>query len=227
MSTQWHPLFARLLKLLLEEHYEVQTEVPVSDLPRSGDILLIRRQPGHAAPFKGLWGHLTDWNVVELKGPSDDPEEDDLELLMHVGTGLTYRFNEERRQRKEARLENRQVSFWYLAPKLGETFLGHARLLTFLDYRLGGLWRGTAWGHPVWLLAYRDAPVEEDTVPLHLLGPQPSEPKALGDLVAGHQGLLQRFAPWLVAPAPPSLGGGPSHGQRIDQWTAHRLGGGR
>ena len=27
MARQWHPLIARLLKLLLEEHYEVQTEV--------------------------------------------------------------------------------------------------------------------------------------------------------------------------------------------------------
>jgi hypothetical protein len=29
MSTQWHPLFARLLRLLLEEFYQLDTEVPV------------------------------------------------------------------------------------------------------------------------------------------------------------------------------------------------------
>ncbi len=88
MSTQWHPLFAHLLKLLFDPYYEVQTEVPVSDLPRRGDLLIIRRQAAAAGVFQGLWSHLTDWNVVEFKGPSDAPEEDDLELLVHVGTGF-------------------------------------------------------------------------------------------------------------------------------------------
>src|SRR3954452_25437347 len=85
MSTQWHPLFARLLRLLLEEFYQLDTEVPVSDLPRKGDIFLLRRTGGAEPPFTGLWVHLTHWNVLEFKGPTDGPEEADLELLMHVG----------------------------------------------------------------------------------------------------------------------------------------------
>jgi hypothetical protein len=88
MSTQWHPLFAHLLGLLIADHYEVQTEVPVSDLPRRGDLLLIRRHGGEEPPFRGLWSHLTEWNVIEFKGLSDSAEEDDLELLVHVGTGV-------------------------------------------------------------------------------------------------------------------------------------------
>jgi hypothetical protein len=200
MSTQWHPLFAYLLRLLFDQFYEVETEVPVSDLPRRGDLLIVRRQAQEAAPFRGLWSHLTDWNVVEFKGPSDDPEEDDLELLVHVGTGLTYRFNEERAKRGEKRLTNRQVSFWYLAPRLGETFLGHARTRTFLDYETNGLWRGLVWGHPVWMLSYLDAPVEEDTIPLHLLDRDP--PRELGELVVQTEQLLRRFAPWLRALQP-------------------------
>jgi hypothetical protein len=197
MSTQWHPVFAHLLKLSLGDYYDVQTEVPVSELPRRGDLLLIRRQERGSPPFAGLWSHLREWNVVEFKGVGDDPEEDDLELLAHVGTGLTYRLNEERRASQEAPLGPSQVAFWYLAPRLGQTFLGQAQLRTFLDYQTGGLWRGTAWGHPVWFVSYRDVPVEEDTVPLHLLDRDPGAPAALGELVLRHEELLRRFAPWL------------------------------
>jgi hypothetical protein len=54
MSTQWHPLFAHLLGLLIADYYEIQTEVPVSDLPRKGDLLLIRRQKaGPPLPSSG------------------------------------------------------------------------------------------------------------------------------------------------------------------------------
>src|SRR5262245_58984464 len=113
-KTQWHPLFAALLDALLRDHYEIQTEVPVSELPRRGDFLIVRRQ-GSDPPFRGLWEHLTEWNVLEFKGMTYDPEEDDLELLMHVGAGLTHKVNQERRGRGESRLEQRQVSFWYIA----------------------------------------------------------------------------------------------------------------
>jgi hypothetical protein len=198
MSTQWHPLFAHLLGLLINKHYEIHPEVSVSDMPRVAD-LLVRRQGAEPAPFRGLWSHLTDWNVVEFKGPSDYPEEDDLELLVHVGTGLMYKFNEERRSRNEERLSNRQMSFWYLAPSLGETFLGQARTRTYLDYQTGGLWRGSVWGHPVWLVSYRELPVEEDTIPLHLLDRDPAAPRSLAELVLHKQELLQRFAPWFIA----------------------------
>jgi hypothetical protein len=202
MSTQWHPLFAHLLGLLVGDYYEVEPEVPVSDLPRRGDVLVVRRHGGPEPPFRGLWTHLTDWNVLEFKGPSDRPEEDDLDLLVHVGSGITYRLNEERRARGQERLPNRQVSFWYLAPVLGETFLEHALARTHLDYETGGLWRGRVWGHPLWFLSYREAPVEEDTIPLRLLDREPGAPAALGELVLQSQELLGRFGPWLYALQP-------------------------
>jgi hypothetical protein len=202
MSTQWHPLFARLLTILIEDYYEVETEVPVSDLPRRGDLFVIRRQGSATPHFQGLWSHLTDWNLVEFKGPSDDAEIDDLELLAHVGTGLTVRQNEKRQSPDEPRVTNRQVSFWYLAPKLGDTFLSHARCLMHLEYETGGLWRGAVWGHPVWLLAYEGAPVEEDTVPMHLLGDEAITPKELGTLILQNEPLLRSYAPWLSALQP-------------------------
>jgi hypothetical protein len=197
MSKQWHPLFAYLLRLLLDRYYSVQTEVPVSDLPRRGDLLLLRRQSDEAPPFEGLWSHLTEWNVLEFKGPGDYPHEDDLELLVHVGTGLTVRFNEERVAAGQPRLTNRQVSLWYVAPTLGETFLGHARLRTHFDYQTGGLWRGSVWGHPIFLVSAHELPVEVDTVPLHLLDHNPPAPRAVGELVLQHEELLRQFAYWL------------------------------
>ena len=201
MSTQWHPLFAHLLTLLVEPYYTVETEVPVSDLPRRGDLLLIRRQGSATPHFQGLWSRLTDWNVVEFKGPSDDAEIDDLELLAHVGTGLTYRLNE-KRQPEEPRIANRQMAFWYLAPKLGETFLSHARMSMYLKYETGGLWRGAVWGHPVYLLSYEDAPVEEDTIPMYLLGAESKTPKELGTLVLGREELMRCFAKFFSALQP-------------------------
>ncbi len=198
MSTQWHPLFARLLRLLLEDFYQVDVEVPVSDLPRKGDLFILRRSGSGEPPFTGLWVHLTEWNVLEFKGPTDGPQEADLDLLIHVGTGIGFRFNEERRQRGEQAVPNRRLSLWYLAPTLSEPFLEQARARVHLDYETGGLWRGRVWGHPVFLVGYREAPVEVDTVPLHLLGHPPAAPQSsLAELLARHADLLQRYGVWL------------------------------
>src|SRR5262249_61071267 len=150
--------------------------------------------------------HLTDWNLFEFKGRTDDAEEPDLELLMHVGTGIAYRFNEERRQRGEDPLANRRISFWYLAPALGETFLGAVRTrVEALTYATGGLWQGRAWGHPVFFLSYRDAPVEPDKIPLHFLAPAgTAAPHALAELLGRRGGFLERAERWLFAPPPHS-----------------------
>jgi hypothetical protein len=202
MATQWHPVFVKLLGLLLNDFYEIQPEISVSDLPRRADLLVIRRQATEQPPFEGLWTHLNDWNVMEFKGPTDRAEEDDLDLLMHVGAGITYRFNQERQTREEPRLANRQISLWFLAPSLGDTFLDQARVRLDLYYETGGLWRGKAWGHPVWLLSYRDAPVEEDTIPLHLFDREPGAPIALGKLMLKDEELLRRFTGWVLALQP-------------------------
>src|SRR5262245_50113151 len=42
---QWHPLFAQLLRSLVEDHYAVETNVPVGDLPREADILCSDAHP--------------------------------------------------------------------------------------------------------------------------------------------------------------------------------------
>jgi hypothetical protein len=48
--TQWHPLFAELLRPLFEDYYDVQTNVPVGDVPREADIVLLQRTVRGASP---------------------------------------------------------------------------------------------------------------------------------------------------------------------------------
>jgi hypothetical protein len=66
--TQWHPLFAQLLRPLLEGRYEVQTGVAVGDARRQADIVLLRRTAA-GPPFGGLWRWLTVWNLLEFTPP--------------------------------------------------------------------------------------------------------------------------------------------------------------
>ena len=44
MRKQWYPLFAQLLRPLVEDYYQIETNVPVGDLPRAADIVLLRRR---------------------------------------------------------------------------------------------------------------------------------------------------------------------------------------
>jgi len=70
MTIQWHPIFAKLLRPLVEAHYELRTGVPVGDVPRESDLVLLRRTSATAPTFAGLWRWLSPWNVLEFKGPT-------------------------------------------------------------------------------------------------------------------------------------------------------------
>ena len=41
---QWHPLFAKVLRPLMQDHYDVKTNLPVGDAPRSADIVLLWKE---------------------------------------------------------------------------------------------------------------------------------------------------------------------------------------
>ncbi len=53
MTMQWHPLFAQLLKPLVEGYYDIQLNVPVGEAPRQADLLLLRRSSSRPLPFQG------------------------------------------------------------------------------------------------------------------------------------------------------------------------------
>lgn len=82
MATQWHTAFAYLLRPIMEDYYDVDTNVPVGDLPREADIVLLRRTARGIPPFHGLWRRLTEWNVLEYKGPCVSPRLNDIDLLV-------------------------------------------------------------------------------------------------------------------------------------------------
>jgi hypothetical protein len=199
MSTQWHPLFAELLRPLLQPHYEVRTDVPVGDLPREADIVLLRRIEGSPPPFHGLWRHLTPWNVLEFKGPTVRPRRDDLDSLVEVGLGIQRHLNEQRPRRSA--LAASKVSWWYLATRIGP------RLRRAWEQQVGtlepvsaGMWRCVVLGRLLFLVSGQDLPLEEESVPLHLLGREtPEAVQALAEFVVSRPGLWQRYGEWLVA----------------------------
>src|SRR5438874_11872705 len=99
---QWHPVFAQLLRPLVEDYYEVETTVPVGDAPREADFVLLRRTTP-TPPFRGLWRNLTTWNVLEFKGPTVSPRRGHIESLIELGLGIDRRL----RTRRGAAAERR------------------------------------------------------------------------------------------------------------------------
>jgi hypothetical protein len=82
MAIQWHPLFVQLLRPLVEGYYETQTNVSVGDVPRAADLVLLRRTTNATLPFRSLWQHLTNLNILEYKGPTVAARLEHLTRLM-------------------------------------------------------------------------------------------------------------------------------------------------
>jgi hypothetical protein len=200
--TQWHPLFARLLRPLVEGQYDVQTNVAVGDAPREADLLLLRRLAATAAPFQGLWQWLTIWNVVEFKGPTASARVGDLDLLIELGLGIDRRLNEERA--KQEPVPREEMSFWYLAPHLGRRFLRDARgLVGELEVLAAGVWRARLLRRSLLLVSNRELAVERDSVPIHLVAKEPMpNAQALANLLGSQLDLWNLSGSWIVASHP-------------------------
>ncbi|MGL4552872.1 MAG: hypothetical protein ACRC33_16980, partial [Gemmataceae bacterium] len=210
MKTQWHPAFVALMKLSVGDYYEVEHEFPTGELPRQADLVLIRRERAEP-PFDGIWMHLGPWNLFEFKGPTDAADDWDLDLLMHVGTGVAYRLNERRREAGGERFANREFALWYLAPSLGEAFWRRARHRAAWEPEGGGLWRGQVWGHPIFLLDYGQAdPRQVDALPLNVLRRDLGTPPGMRDMLLSRLDLLRRFKEFVASYQP-------------DLWEAVRL----
>jgi hypothetical protein len=197
---QWHPLFAELLRPLLEGYYEVETNMPVGDLPRQADIVLVRRTSDRAAPFTGLWRHLTTWNVLEFKGPSEDARHQHLHELVEVGLGIFRRMNEGQSKERQRPHEPEAMSFWYLAEHPGRTFLRRAtERLGALDEIEAGVWGATVLGHRVFIVRGDAVAVTRDSLPIHLLGQRPPEVvDQVGNLVVSQEEWCLEYGPWLA-----------------------------
>jgi hypothetical protein len=182
---QWHPEFAAMLRPLMQRYFDVQTNVPVGDAPREADILLLRRTAGARPPFRGLWSHLTLWNVLEFKGPSVSARLRDLDLLVELGLGIDRRLSEEEQRQRRPVPEPEQVSFWYIVKSMGGRFLSDARRrLGQLDEISAGLWRSQVLQRLVFLVSSDTFATEPDSVPLHLLVQRsPEEERELARLI--------------------------------------------
>jgi hypothetical protein len=198
---QWHPVFAALLRPLLEKQYDVQTNVPVGDTPRLADFLLVRRTRAGGPPVAGLWRHLAPWNVLEYKGPTVSPRDEDLEGLAEVGLGIHRRLNEERLKQRQPTLVPADVSFWYLANRLGRRLLAAwERRAGPLDGQGPGLWRCVVLGRLVFLVSGAHLPMDESSLPLHLIGHESRETEeAMARLVAARPDLWEQYAGWMAA----------------------------
>jgi hypothetical protein len=197
---QWHPLFAQLMRPLLESHYDIQTNVPVGDAPREADLVVLRRTSAEPPPFQGLWQWLTIWNIIEFKGPTVSPRVDDLDLLVELGLGIHRRLNEERARQRQPRVGRAEVSLWYLGKHLGRRFLRAARAVVGpLEELAAGVWRAQVCGRPLLLVSNRLVALDRDSLPLHLLTPEPpaAEDEVLR-VLRGYPELWQLYASWLA-----------------------------
>jgi len=184
---------------LLQDYYDVQTDQPVGDLPREADLLLLRRTSAAPPPFRGLWRHLTTWNILEFKGPTVDARLRDLSMLVELGLGIDRRLNQERQRRRLRALEPEEASFWYVVRSLSEKFLATAR------HRLGqieeiepGLWRSQVLQHLLFLISSEKFASEPESVPLHLLFKRSqAQERELAHLVLEQPHYLEWYGRWL------------------------------
>ncbi len=199
-KTQWHPIFAQLLRPRVEKHFEMQLNVAVGELPREADILLPEAAlPLGVLPFQGLWRNLTPWNVFEFKGPTVSPRRGDVEALVELGLGINRKLNEDRQQAGQPILDPADVSFWYLANHLGRTILRDFRqTLGELEAVSAGVWRCGVMRRTIFLISGRELPVEEDTLPLHIIGRESAETeRAVAEFVAARVSLCQDYGNWM------------------------------
>jgi hypothetical protein len=185
----------------VEAYYEVQTTVPVGDAPREADFLLLRRTATAPPPFRGLWRHLTAWKISEFKGPKVSPRRGDVDLLVELGLGIDRRLRAGRPSPRRTVLGQEEVSFWYLANRLGRRWLRDAEEALGRLVALGpGLWRSRALGHLVWLISTFDLPVEGDSLPLHLVGREPLDTeRQVARFVVERPELQQRYGGWVAS----------------------------
>jgi hypothetical protein len=198
---QWHPLFAQMLRPIVQDHYEVQTNLPVGDAPRSADIVLLRRTSDRPPPFRGLLHHLTTWNIIEFKGRNVSAPIRDLDLLVELGLGIDRRLNEDRTRQRQPSLDEAEVSFWYIVNHLGRRFLREAQdVLGPLEEASPGVRRSQLLRRSLFLVDGRAVPVDRESVALHLVGEEsPAIERELARVIVEEPGYWQRYGPLLGA----------------------------
>jgi hypothetical protein len=94
-----------------------------------------------------------------------------------------------------------EVSFWYLANRLGHRFLREVeQTLGALEALGPGLWRCRVLRRLVFWVSSIDLPVEEESLPLHVVGHEPAATeRQVAWLVVERPGLQERYGGWLAS----------------------------
>jgi hypothetical protein len=129
---------------------------------------------------------------------------DDLDTLLELGLGIHRRLNEQRVKERHGRVERRDVSFWYLANRLGRRFLRSATsLLGSLELLGAGVWRLGHLHRSLVLVSGQDVPVDRDSLPVHLLAQEPEEQqRAVARVLGKNLDLLPLYGAWLASAHP-------------------------
>ena len=196
---QWHPLFAHLLRPVLEGAYDVLTDVPVGDLPRQSDLVIILRKYLEVPIFSGMWRHLSPLNMVEIKGRTESARLRDLPLLAEVGLGIARRWRTEMRKQGQTAIPDNQVSFWYLAPWFGRRFLaGVKELVGDLEEVDAGIFRGRLLAHPLLLVRGRKVTLNRESLPIHLISESDKKSElAVAKVILSEPAWWQEYSLWL------------------------------
>jgi hypothetical protein len=128
------------------------------------------------------------------------PRRGDVELLIELGLGIDRRLRQQG-QAGQRQIVPEQVSFWYLANRLGTRFVRDAeRKLGPLEALGPGLWRCRLLRRLVLLVSSVDLPVEEDTLPLHIVGIEPLViERQVAQLIAEHPALQRLYGGWVAS----------------------------
>jgi hypothetical protein len=116
-----------------------------------------------------------------------------------LGLGIDRRLRTRGRRRRL--LPRQEASFWYIANRLGRRFLQDAEAtLGGIEVSGPGLWRSRVLGRLVFLVSTIDLPVEEDSLPLHLVGQEPPDTeRQVAWLVLERPELQARYAGWVAS----------------------------
>lgn len=199
--TQWHPIFTDLLRTLVQDHYEVWTNLPVGDLPREADIVLVRRTSDEPPPFRTLLHYLTTWNIIEFKGRTVSARFRDIDLLVELGLGVDRKLNEDRAKAGLEPLGPEEVSFWYIVNHFGDRFVEEARaVFGTLEEASPGVWRSQILRRPVFLIDSTGVTVDRESVAVHLVGEEvPEIEQELARIIVEEPAFWERYGVMLKA----------------------------
>jgi hypothetical protein len=152
MAVQWHPLLARFLRHDYADRLEVQTEIPLGEMPLRADFLLIRRAPDLPLPFP--LSHLGSTTLMEFKGPDETVSQKDLQLLGIYADLYVYR---------EDLSARRDLTLWLVGSRFAEGLSDPERAYLAEPAPLGpGVEGGHLDGYPTRLVNLSRIPVVEE-----------------------------------------------------------------